>query len=51
MSDTIIESVLPLTPSAPVRLDAWRFRGIPSFAEYVARVLAQEAARAARRAA
>lgn len=47
---TVIEEVKAAAPSRPVRLDAWRWKGVPGFDAYKAKVLADEAARAARRA-
>jgi hypothetical protein len=48
---TNIEQVTPAAPSRPVRLDAWRWAGVVGFDAYRAKVLADEAARAAKRAA
>lgn len=49
MRDTILEPVVPFTPTLPVKLDAWRWRDVPTFDEYRTRVLRAEAERTQRR--
>lgn len=44
--DTVIEEVRPFIPTSPVKLDAWRWASVPSFEQYVARVLERERERA-----
>jgi len=51
MTPTVIEQVAPRAPSSPVRIDAWRWTGVPGFEQYREHVLRAESERAARRAA
>lgn len=48
---TTIEQVAPAAPSGAERLDGWRWQGVHGFEAYRAKVLADEALRASRRAA
>lgn len=45
---TNVEQVSPKQYSKPVRLDGWRWEGVPSYEGYLAHVLKLDAERAAR---